>query len=113
MIRRPPRSTLFPYTTLFRSHRRPALALRPRGPRDWLGRGRRAEPPHPQLRGGPDASGAEAPPPRARRRVLNAARRCAMTFFARSRDVTATTFLVVSSRAPWTSWSVAARASTP
>src|SRR5258705_10275992 len=23
MIRRPPRSTLFPYTTLFRSHRRP------------------------------------------------------------------------------------------
>src|SRR3712207_6865098 len=24
MIRRPPRSTLFPYTTLFRSHRRPA-----------------------------------------------------------------------------------------
>src|SRR5690242_21343748 len=25
MIRRPPRSTLFPYTTLFRSHRRPEL----------------------------------------------------------------------------------------
>src|SRR5258708_25760736 len=25
MIRRPPRSTLFPYTTLFRSHRREAL----------------------------------------------------------------------------------------
>src|SRR4051794_41497947 len=25
MIRRPPRSTLFPYTTLFRSHRLPAL----------------------------------------------------------------------------------------
>src|SRR5258707_5450511 len=25
MIRRPPRSTLFPYTTLFRSHRRIAL----------------------------------------------------------------------------------------
>src|SRR2546422_7893424 len=24
MIRRPPRSTLFPYTTLFRSHRQPA-----------------------------------------------------------------------------------------
>src|SRR2546430_14243393 len=24
MIRRPPRSTLFPYTTLFRSHREPA-----------------------------------------------------------------------------------------
>src|SRR2546421_3593515 len=39
MIRRPPRSTLFPYTTLFRSHRAPAggvlrqdssRALRPR-----------------------------------------------------------------------------------
>src|SRR2546430_16095604 len=32
MIRRPPRSTLFPYTTLFRSHR----------PEDLSGRGRRA-----------------------------------------------------------------------
>src|SRR2546427_2264703 len=30
MIRRPPRSTLFPYTTLFRSHARaPARGLRP------------------------------------------------------------------------------------
>src|SRR2546430_6495229 len=28
MIRRPPRSTLFPYTTLFRSHRRNALGRR-------------------------------------------------------------------------------------
>src|SRR3712207_7249576 len=28
MIRRPPRSTLFPYTTLFRSHRPPARVLR-------------------------------------------------------------------------------------
>src|SRR5256885_9684545 len=27
MIRRPPRSTLFPYTTLFRSHARAVLAL--------------------------------------------------------------------------------------
>src|SRR5207253_10970875 len=33
MIRRPPRSTLFPYTTLFRSDRR-------RGGRSLLGRGR-------------------------------------------------------------------------
>src|SRR3989441_3034554 len=37
MIRRPPRSTLFPYTTLFRSRRRGVLLLRggllhPRGP---------------------------------------------------------------------------------
>src|SRR3712207_7453400 len=29
MIRRPPRSTLFPYTTLFRSLRRPCHAPRP------------------------------------------------------------------------------------
>src|SRR5258708_22548888 len=38
MIRRPPRSTLFPYTTLFRSGRAPARArrgsLRPRVDRD-------------------------------------------------------------------------------
>src|SRR5688572_31443656 len=27
MIRRPPRSTLFPYTTLFRSHRGPSRSL--------------------------------------------------------------------------------------
>src|SRR6266478_9377797 len=32
MIRRPPRSTLFPYTTLFRSHAR-ARGRRPRRPR--------------------------------------------------------------------------------
>src|SRR5919112_4364095 len=30
MIRRPPRSTLFPYTTLFRSAARPCAAPRPR-----------------------------------------------------------------------------------
>src|SRR5438874_5918663 len=29
MIRRPPRSTLFPYTTLFRSRRRPAAQRKP------------------------------------------------------------------------------------
>src|SRR3712207_7454607 len=38
MIRRPPRSTLFPYTTLFRSHGRPA---RLRAVRSLEGRGRR------------------------------------------------------------------------
>src|SRR5258708_24829320 len=32
MIRRPPRSTLFPYTTLFRSPRRPARAGADAGP---------------------------------------------------------------------------------
>src|SRR5688572_31497020 len=37
MIRRPPRSTLFPYTTLFRSH----LSYRPpRSPNGHKGRGR-------------------------------------------------------------------------
>src|SRR3712207_7720371 len=38
MIRRPPRSTLFPYTTLFRS-RRDRLGPRPRTPRAGRGRG--------------------------------------------------------------------------
>src|SRR5258706_1438617 len=45
MIRRPPRSTLFPYPTLFRSHlrlHRGAAVLHPRGepPLPELGRGR-------------------------------------------------------------------------
>src|SRR2546427_885905 len=31
MIRRPPRSTLFPYTTLFRSHRARLLAIKDKG----------------------------------------------------------------------------------
>src|SRR5262245_62222865 len=35
MIRRPPRSTLFPYTTLFRSHRR-CCDRRGRGLRVWI-----------------------------------------------------------------------------
>src|SRR3712207_9071373 len=53
MIRRPPRSTLFPYTTLFRSYARPGcriaggrirlgetevLSLSPRGLREFRGR---------------------------------------------------------------------------
>src|SRR2546422_4016467 len=38
MIRRPPRSTLFPYTTLFRSRDRSVLDARPGAPR------RRADP---------------------------------------------------------------------
>src|SRR5258708_10434281 len=44
MIRRPPRSTLFPYTTLFRSHvahQARLAAFRDRDPRRWLGDGRR------------------------------------------------------------------------
>src|SRR5260370_29730811 len=43
MIRRPPRSTLFPYTTLFRSHRHGALGRRP-------ARGRAAPPRGEELR---------------------------------------------------------------
>src|SRR3712207_8516781 len=44
MIRRPPRSTLFPYTTLFRSRRRrqPACSNRPA----WTSRRGRAGPAH-------------------------------------------------------------------
>src|SRR6266511_6295868 len=47
MIRRPPRSTLFPYTTLFRSERgagtaaRTALVLRPEAPLPRQARGQR------------------------------------------------------------------------
>src|SRR3712207_7791672 len=41
MIRRPPRSTLFPYTTLFRSDRRGGARVRRRHPREVSGvRGR-------------------------------------------------------------------------
>src|SRR3712207_8104368 len=43
MIRRPPRSTLFPYTTLFRSEPRPAAVPRPRPARHHPKR--RAPPP--------------------------------------------------------------------
>src|SRR5260370_33717056 len=41
MIRRPPRSTLFPYTTLFRSHRFNAEGLDGLGNRPGCGRKRR------------------------------------------------------------------------
>src|SRR5256885_11218616 len=52
MIRRPPRSTLFPYTTLFRSLRRPGRAhgrpllrpVRPLAGRDRVGGGAGAAP---------------------------------------------------------------------
>src|SRR2546430_12238374 len=40
MIRRPPRSTLFPYTTLFRSRARPPLPRRRGGERDRARRAR-------------------------------------------------------------------------
>src|SRR3712207_7152267 len=43
MIRRPPRSTLFPYTTLFRSRQAPQIARGlPRLRTCWLARTRRA-----------------------------------------------------------------------
>src|SRR2546421_7574734 len=38
MIRRPPRSTLFPYTTLFRSHRRHHRIVGGRAEHELLGR---------------------------------------------------------------------------
>src|SRR2546427_2229082 len=45
MIRRPPRSTLFPYTTLFRSAHSPLwLVLRRRAPRQFPPDGSRAPP---------------------------------------------------------------------
>src|SRR2546430_10048451 len=58
MIRRPPRSTLFPYTTLFRSERLPAHSRRPRRPDSTrgcltinvVGRGRRPLPGVPDRR---------------------------------------------------------------
>src|SRR5258708_23617839 len=46
MIRRPPRSTLFPYTTLFRSGQRPMeamVAMTIRSPRCWASTSRRSE----------------------------------------------------------------------
>src|SRR3712207_7511450 len=42
MIRRPPRSTLFPYTTLFRSRGRGARRIDPGPPRHARGRAARA-----------------------------------------------------------------------
>src|SRR3712207_7780864 len=57
MIRRPPRSTLFPYTTLFRSER--LRRRRPRGPRS-------AEGAVPGAAGGVGRAGVDRPPlPRA------------------------------------------------
>src|SRR3712207_7377854 len=61
MIRRPPRSTLFPYTTLFRSHRRAAQGPRP-ARRGLLGRGER------DLVQGRDPGRRVGPPPPARGR---------------------------------------------
>src|SRR5256886_16598459 len=54
MIRRPPRSTLFPYTTLFRSASRPATD-RPRAPP--TGRGLRSSTPLAPARFGHDQRG--------------------------------------------------------
>src|SRR3989442_10548044 len=66
MIRRPPRSTLFPYTTLFRSTRTRGLVVRQRRPGaqgdDHPARGRRARDDLPAADRGPlphDASGAD------------------------------------------------------
>src|SRR5690349_24455942 len=55
MIRRPPRSTLFPYTTLFRSIRERFSVRRPRRPASWPDRraGGRREPSPVSSRPGP------------------------------------------------------------
>src|SRR5260370_25798783 len=56
MIRRPPRSTLFPYTTLFRSRRARAAAVRDAVPAAAGARGRvaRGAPAGPAVRGEDD-----------------------------------------------------------
>src|SRR3712207_8211051 len=67
MIRRPPRSPLFPYTTLFRSVRVHRLVVRlvPRGRRPVAGRGLGCGPPVPEpgLPGAHQAAGADRRPP--------------------------------------------------
>src|SRR3712207_8817539 len=72
MIRRPPRSTLFPYTTLFRSRQvledpraghRPAHPVGPEHPGAVVRCERRAEPDDGEVRGHPEALGDEAPDP--------------------------------------------------
>src|SRR3989441_1905096 len=65
MIRRPPRSTLFPYTTLFRSRAvRRAGARRRRGPGRGRGRGRGRPRPAPARPSHAPARGTPGPAPR-------------------------------------------------
>src|SRR3712207_8596878 len=59
MIRRPPRSTLFPYTTLFRSHRQ--AEAEPAGRPEVLGP--RPAPPHPPAASLVKATPSYQPPP--------------------------------------------------
>src|SRR3712207_9237442 len=62
MIRRPPRSTLFPYTTLFRSHwREPAVAIgdRPLGDAKVLALYRAGHRPRSSLANGDAVDGAD------------------------------------------------------
>src|SRR2546427_10577128 len=69
MIRRPPRSTLFPYTTLFRSHRLPTAVRRPRrdpAPRRTAARGASGSSAG-RRRASDDARGARGEVPRERR----------------------------------------------
>src|SRR2546421_6957381 len=84
MIRRPPRSTLFPYTTLFRSRAAPARArlhagrgrvpLTPRDPRRVAPPPGGAVRPHPERRGAPGGVRAGRVHERALRRQLELAR---------------------------------------
>src|SRR6266496_6475184 len=64
MIRRPPRSTLFPYTTLFRSELRLCRRVRFALQLPWLALRRRWALPRPALRGhGPSRSSAQGRDP--------------------------------------------------
>src|SRR5258708_17753506 len=68
MIRRPPRSTLFPYTTLFRSSAR--LPERPRGGQEYGAQGRAGEPAAAEP-GGPQAAGEQPTHPDRKSTRLN------------------------------------------
>src|SRR3712207_6923700 len=61
MIRRPPRSTLFPYTTLFRSHALPDAAAEPVATDARLAHGRRPRAPPRAHRAGGRRSGRRGP----------------------------------------------------
>src|SRR2546427_4669109 len=74
MIRRPPRSTLFPYTTLFRSPAAAGGALVRRAPAPQEDQGRVAVRRRPAPRGATARRAWPAPPARSDRRDLGAVR---------------------------------------
>src|SRR5256885_7915317 len=74
MIRRPPRSTLFPYTTLFRSHRRQGGVPERRHGDRQAAHGRACPRKRPREREGPGVRAAAAPEDRNRQEPEAAAR---------------------------------------